>query len=101
MARVKVISPSGEAGDIPEEQLAAAMAQGYKKADAGPAAQPAAVEPEASEPASGDADSDDMLTATLKQIPGFLGGIVKGAAKGVGNMITGAGDMAGHLPATS
>jgi hypothetical protein len=98
MARVKVISPSGEAGDIPEEQLAAAMAQGYKKADAGPAAQPAAVEPEASEPASGDADSDDMLTATLKQIPGFLGGIVKGAAKGVGNMITGAGDMAGHLP---
>jgi hypothetical protein len=40
MARVKVISPSGEAGDIPEEQLAAAMAQGYKRADAGPAEQP-------------------------------------------------------------
>jgi hypothetical protein len=98
MARVKVISPSGEAGDIPEEQLAAALAQGYKRADAGPAEQPTPAEPEAVEPAAGDADSNDMLTSVVKQIPGFITGLGKGVVKGAANMAVGAGEMVRKIP---
>jgi hypothetical protein len=99
MARVKVISPTGEAGDIPEEQLAAAMAQGYKRAEAGPAEQAtSAVEPEAVEPPAGDTDSDDMLTSVVKQIPGFITGLGKGVVKGAANMAVGAGEMVRKIP---
>jgi hypothetical protein len=99
MARVKVISPSGETGDIPEEQLAAAMAQGYKRADAGPAEQSTpAAEPEAVELPAGDTDSDDMLTSVVKQIPGFITGLGKGVVKGAANMAVGAGEMVRKIP---
>lgn len=86
MDSVRVISPNGQAGSVPAEQLQSALAQGFKLETNSPPPVP---------------ESNGLIEGAkniVSGVPGVLANLGIGAAKGVGDAVLGAGQMVHKLP---